>query len=312
MQSRFRSLLAAILLAMFGGLWALGQEAVLGPAPEDCFTIIVIPDTQDYRGSGTKAEPNSTDPVTNEVFQTHVRWIVKNLRQQRIVFVSHVGDIVDRRVPDQWGVARACMDRLHGLVPYGIAVGNHDMQASGDCSQFQQCFPASRFSGFAWYAGCHRGPDERLFGNNANSCQLFSAGGMDFIFLHLACNAPDEVLNWANETLRTHAGRRALVTTHMGLGPLEKPRTLRDFADAPKGRMRWKKDYGGRGNTPQQMWDKCFAKHDNLFVIFCGDQSRSQAMRQVSLNEHGRPVRELLSFRQSRWNKLRQVSFKPG
>jgi len=295
---------SALLLASLNALCALGQQAVLGPAPEGSFTVVVIPDTQDYRGKGTKAQPKSTDPVTNEAFQTHTRWIVDNLQTQRIVFVSHVGDIVDRKMTEQWEVARTCMDRLHGRVPYGIAVGNHDMAANGDCSQFQQCFPAARLADFPWYAGSYKGPDEELLGNNANSCQLFSACGLDFVFLHLSCNAPDEVLNWANQMLRTHANRRAMVTTHMGLGPREKPKTLRDFADAPKGRMQWHKDYGDRGNSPQQMWDKCFAKHDNLFIVFSGDQSRSQALWQVSPNDHGKPVYELLSDYHLYWLRI--------
>ena len=43
------------------------------------------------------------------------------------------------------------------------------------------------------------------------------------------------------------------------------------------------------------MWDKCFRKHLNLFVICCGDQSRTQALRQRSVAEHGNIVHELLS-----------------
>ena len=202
MQRWMRLLGVAMVFVVFGGRWAASQETLLGPAPEGSFTIVVIPDTQDYRGKGTKAQPKSEDPVTNEPFQIHTRWIVENLQTQRIVFVSHVGDIVDRNVPEQWAVARECMDRLHGRVPYGIAVGNHDMKASGDSSLFQQNFPASRFAGCAWYAGSYSGPDEENLGNNANSCQLFSAGGMDFVFLHLACNAPDEVLSWADQMLQ--------------------------------------------------------------------------------------------------------------
>jgi hypothetical protein len=118
---------------------------------------------------------------------------------------------------------------------------------------------------------------------------------MDFVFLHLECNAPDVVLRWADEVLERHAGRRAMVTTHMGLGPLEKPKDAKDFVTAPKGRMRWKKTHGDRGNTPQEMWDKCFRKHPNLFIVFSGDQSRSQAIRLTSRNDAGKPVYELLS-----------------
>ena len=64
-------------------------------APEGSFSIVVIPDTQHYRGRGTKAEPNSKMQVSNPTFEAYVDWVVDNLHQQRIVFVSHVGDIVD-------------------------------------------------------------------------------------------------------------------------------------------------------------------------------------------------------------------------
>ncbi len=119
------------------------------------------------------------------------------------------------------------MDLIHGKVPYGISVGNHDMSSEGDSSLFQQYFPAERFRQFEWYAGAFegsaRGP--QISGNNANSVQLFSAGGLDFVFLHLECNAPDDVVAWANGVLRKHSDRRALITSHMGWGPLMKPKT---------------------------------------------------------------------------------------
>ena len=125
---RLVSLCAAVLLwAQYG----LAADLFLDPAPEGTFSLIVIPDTQGYRGAGTKAQPKSTDEVTNVAFDTQTRWIVENLQPQRVVFVSHVGDIVDKNVPEQWAVARRCMDRLHGAVPYGIAPGNHDMAGDG-------------------------------------------------------------------------------------------------------------------------------------------------------------------------------------
>jgi 3',5'-cyclic AMP phosphodiesterase CpdA len=273
-----------------------GAEERLSPAPEGSFSLVVIPDSQAYRGRGTKAEPKSEAPVTNAALEAQVKWIVDNLPSQRIVFVSHVGDLVDRNVAEQWEVARRVMDRLHGRVPYAIAPGNHDLKASGDASLFQHYFPASRFAGFAWYGGTIEAPaGQANDGNNANSFQLFSAGGLRFVFLHLTCNAPDDVLRWADEVLRRHADRRALVTTHMGLGPVERPKATADFTASPKGRMQWKKIHGQRGNTPQQMWDKCFRRHANLFLIFSGDQSRTQAMRTTTPNDAGRSVYELLS-----------------
>jgi hypothetical protein len=267
------------------------------PAPEGSFSIVVIPDTQRYLGRGTKIEPESENPVSNQVFENHTRWIVDNIERQRIVFVSHVGDIVDKNNHDQWRIARKCMDRLHGKIPYGISVGNHDMTGQGNSSLFQEYFGAERYSQFDWYGGTFAGDPDRQHtsNNNANSDQLISAEGLDFVILHLECNAPDNVLEWADSVLERHADRRAIVTTHMDLGPIEKPKVADGYRTDPKGRMRWVKIHGPRGNSPAEMWEKCFRKHANLFLICSGDQSRTTALTLTSKGDHGNTVHALLS-----------------
>lgn len=278
-------------------LGAAVRAADLDLPPVGAFTIVVIPDTQGYRGRATKATPQSTEPLTNPVFQNHTRWIAENLQAQNIVFVSHVGDIVDINNAEQWQLARDCLDRLHGVVPYSLTVGNHDMTSKGDASLYQRFFPAERFRGLAWYGGSygHDRSEQYVSANNVNSHQLFSAGGLDFIHLSLECNAPDDVLEWADDLLRQHAGRRALVTTHMDLGPIEKPKDNEGYIADPKGRMNWIKIHGPRGNTAVQMWEKLFRKHANLEFVFSGDQSRTTAMRLAAPGDAGNTVHSLLS-----------------
>lgn len=305
-----------VLLTCWGMLWssaALCLAAALDPAPEGSFSIVVIPDTQQYVGRGTKRTPDSDDEVTNAVFERHTQWIADNLQQQRIVFVSHVGDIVDKNNHDQWRVARRCMDAIHGLVPYGISVGNHDMTSQGDSSLFQHYFGADRYTEMPWYGGTFAGDPARknTSGNNANSYQLFSAEGIDFVFLHLECNAPDNVLQWANQVLRNHADRRALITTHMDLGPIEKPKTSDGYFNDPKGRMRWTKIHGSRGNSGEAMWEKCYRQHANLLMVCSGDQSRTTAMYLKSSGDHGNTVHALLSDYTSS-GPLRIYRFLPG
>lgn len=172
------------------------------------------------------------------------------------------------------------------------------MESSGDASLFQELFSKSRFAEFDWYGGAFAGTpasNGSVSVNNVNSFQLFSGGDLRFVFVHLECNAPDNVLNWASNVLRKHSDRGAIITTHMGLGPRDRPTTAGDFFDAPKGRMTWKKCHGERGNSPQQMWDKCFRRHSNVLMICCGDQSRTQAMRRSSRGDHGNTVHESLS-----------------
>lgn len=299
------SLLVVLLGQAFFPVAAITAD-VLTPAPSDTFAIVLIPDTQAYKGLNTKAEPESAEVVTNSIFEAHADWIVNHSKDQNIVFVSHVGDIVDKNVPEQWEVARRCMDAFHGKVPYGISVGNHDMTSVGDSTLFQEYFPAARFESFPWYGGYFAGSKSapKISGNNANSFQLFTASGIDFLFLHLECNAPDDVLEWANQVLRRHDDRPAFITSHMGWGPKEKPKSNEDFITAEKGRMTWSKIHGARGNTPQQLWEKCYRLHPNLVAVFSGDQSRTQAFKAESRGDHGNVVHELMQDYGSGWLRL--------
>jgi hypothetical protein len=285
----------------------------LPPLPARAFTLVIIPDTQSYRGKGCKATPESTDPVTNANLEAQVRWICEHVADQNIAFVSHVGDIVDMNNAEQWAVAKQHLDRLRGVVPFSLTVGNHDMTSKGDARLFQEHFPMASFTGYPWYLGSYTPmrTDQHVSANNVNSAQLFSAGGMEFIHLSLECNAPDDVLEWANAMLTKHAQRRAMITTHMDLGIQDKPKTEAGYIHDPKGRMRWVKIHGARGNTGEQMWDKLYRKHAQLRFIFCGDQSRVTALRLTTPGDHGQPVTAMLSDYMSQ-PVLRLLRFVPG
>lgn len=285
----------------------------LPPLPAGAFTLVIIPDTQAYLGAGTKLTPGSTAPVSNPNLAAQIDWIVQNRERENIVFVSHVGDIVDRNREDQWAVAKQHLDRLRGVVPFSLTVGNHDMSAKGDAHLFQATFPASSFRTYPWYLGCyeHARADQQVSANNVNSAQLFHAGGQEFLHLSLECNAPDDVLAWANALLTHYAGRLALITTHMDLGIVDKPKTSAGFHADPKGRMRWIKVHGVRGNSGQQLWDKLYRKHPNLALIFCGDQSRVTALRLDAQAGDGHIIPSLLSDYMSQ-PALRLLRFLPG
>ncbi|MCA9090309.1 MAG: metallophosphoesterase [Planctomycetaceae bacterium] len=308
--------MSACLLGVCGA-HAVHAADRLPVAPAGSFSIVVIPDTQAYRRVKPASGAEDSTEIANPIFAGHVNWIASNLEKQNIAFVSHVGDIVDRNETAQWEVARACMDVIHGKVPYGISVGNHDMTGKGDSTLFQKYFPMDRYTEFDWYGGAYEGGPlaPAVSSNNTNSYQLFSAGGMDFLFLHLECNAPDDVLSWANDVLNKHRDRRAFITSHMGWGPLHHPREEAEFRTGEKGRMQWVKIHGKRGNSPQQMWEKCYRHHANLIAVFSGDQSRSQALRAATPGEQGNVIHEFLQdyMRETARNGwLRLYRFQPG
>ena len=292
----------------------------LPPIPDDAFTYVVIPDTQLYRGEGAYARPGmpkQTGPTCNPAFSSRIDWIERNIKKERIAFVSHVGDIVDMRNPQQWAFASEQMAKLDGKVPYGISVGNHDTEESDAvASGFTRTFPASRYKANAWYAG--------HFGDNVNSCQLFEAGGMKFVVLHLECNAPEDVLEWADGMMEKYCDRMGIVVTHMYLGFLTEEQDMvrqeRQYVDPPGygdwfGVMAWKKEHGENGTTAQEMWDRHFSKHQNLFLILCGDQSTATTWRQLQTGRHGNVVHSILQDyprKSDREDWLRLLRFRPA
>lgn len=267
--------------------------------PEGAFTMAVIPDTQLYRGEGAlvkPGQPKQKGPTRNPAFSSRVEWIASNLEKERIAFVAHVGDIVDACNPLQWDFASRLMSKLDGRVPYGISVGNHDSE-DGDtvASGFTKAFPASRYEGSSWYVGQR--------GDNANSCQLFEAGGMKFVTLHLECNAPEDVLEWADGMMGKYKDRVGIIVTHMYLGYLtrehDKLQRKNHYEDPPGygdwfGVMAWKKVHGERGTTAQEMWDRHFSKYTNLFLILCGDQSMATTWRHLQFGRNGNCVYSVL------------------
>ena len=294
----------AVLAALVLGTVA-GRAEKLSPLPDGAFTYVVIPDTQRYRGEGAhvkKGKKPQTGPTCNPAFASRVDWIAANVEKERIAFVSHVGDIVDFRNAAQWAFASNQMAKLDGKVPYGISPGNHDI-GGADTTEFNTWFPRARYETNAWYAGSFGGyvnaKGKKVCAGNADSCQLFEAGGMKFVVLHLECNAPAPVLAWVDEMLDKYADRSAIICTHMYLGYATKQldeirRTAKERPDAWFGVMDWTKCHGKEGVSAEKAWETCFSKHRNLILIVSGDQSPAICWRVTQKGVHGNTVHATL------------------
>ncbi len=171
--------------------------------PTSSFTLVALPDTQYY----------SQDYPS--IFTSQTNWIVNHRTERNIAFVTHMGDVVyDASVVGQWTNADAAYDILDVFppIPYGLLVGNHDsypMGAPANTAAFNTYFGIDRFAGQPFYGG-HYGLD------NDNSYYVFTAGGMNFIVIHLEYNAsPDPaVLAWADGLLNEDPDRRGIVVNH--------------------------------------------------------------------------------------------------
>ena len=290
------------------------REAVeLPPLPEGAFTYAVFGDTQCY----TKIDGGG---VTNRGFTSCIDWILANKDSQNIVFVSHLGDIVDRPdVAAQWEAASAQMKRLDDAgMRYGVAVGNHDM-TWGDVSVFSQYFPASRYESygadyesFGGFIGTNFCKNAHLIkgtsvyddvvpcdianicGNNGNSLQLFSAGGEDFIVFHLQCSTPQPVVDWVDEKLTEYADRTAIIVDDEGLGLIQEGRPYHDFGDEINfGRMRCHRINSNGSTSAQSQWERCYSKHPNLMMVLSGHEKEVLSMQQTVRGDYGNDVVEV-------------------
>ncbi|MDY6835880.1 MAG: metallophosphoesterase [Chloroflexota bacterium] len=251
---------------------------------EESFSIVVLPDTQYY----SQDKPH--------LFDSQVQWIIENREELNIAFVTHEGDLVQSYGNEgEWENASNAMDALDGEVPYGVLPGNHDFQQSDDytvyvrqairvvdvivplvvlprvyddeaTNLYNTYFPHTRYEGKPWYGG-HYG------NNNMNSYQLFSAGGEDYIILHIQYNPSDQVLEWADSVLLENSNRKAIVTTHSLLDP------------------------DGERNAIGDRIFEVLKDNENLFLMLCGHM-HAESMRYDVVD--GRKIYQLLADYQKR------------
>ncbi|WP_207425016.1 metallophosphoesterase [Pedobacter sp. SYSU D00535] len=252
------------------------------------FSIAVIPDTQ----YNTKESQGGS----NALFTAQTDWIVKNREKENIVYVIHVGDIVDDgdSKPEQWDNAVKALYRLEkpqpGLpygIPYGLAVGNHDQSPSqfavtGNTYYFNKYFGVEHFKNRPWYGGNYKN-------DNDSHYDLFSAGGSDFIVIYIEYDAFDEdqenMNNWAAGLLDKYSDRKAIVVSHYIIG----------FNKVPGTNLGGEAQFGKQG---KRLYDRLKTK-PNLFMMLCGHVGdNGEGYRQDTYA--GKTVKTFLADYQSR------------
>jgi hypothetical protein len=203
------------------------------------FTIIVLPDTQHY-----------SDEFP-EIYMSQTQWILEHKDDLNIIFVSHMGDIVQHNDADEseWKAADAAMSLLDGIVPYGMLPGSHDMQVGGEAIYYEQYFPASRFDEYEWWGGS--------FADNHYNYQLFSAGGDDYIIVHMQYCPSDAGMEWANTVLAQWPKRKAIVSTH-------------SYLDTHGSLMKNCQDKSDGDTNGAKMWNRLIKKNPNVFMVLAG------------------------------------------
>lgn len=238
------------------------------------FSFAVMPDTQLEVLSSTDTR------MTNRA-----SWLVK----QKVSFVAHTGDMVNWDTPDhsQMAIAKKAMDVLHdGGVPYTVAIGNHDTEATGvggsardpkntralqrDTSTINSYFKASDLGGVS-------GSYEP--GKIDNVYATYSAGGYKWMVLSLEFCARPGVVAWAKQVVASHPDENVLIATHSyldGSGNLD-----------PSNQ--------GYGDTSgQQLYDQLVSQYPNVKMVFSGHVGVAEKAR-VDTGKNGNTIYSFLT-----------------
>jgi hypothetical protein len=250
------------------------QTVSANPSPDNySFTIIALPDTQYYSMALPQGYP--------WVFENQTEWIIQNENENNIVFVTHLGDIVEHYSYNaEWVNANIAMSILDNKVPYTVLPGNHDedggyQNPGPGASYYEGYFPASRYQGYYYWGGSYDPAAVTSPSPNMNNYQLFTWAGMNFITLSIQYNPPADVLSWADNILSKYSDRRAIISTHSYLntnGSLTSD--------------------GGR-----QIHDSVVVPENNVFLVLCGHEVNSDNLGEAQKidNLGNRTVYQLLS-----------------
>lgn len=255
------------------------------------FSIVLLPDTQYY----SRDFP--------QMFIRQTEWIAANAQEKNIRLMLHLGDITDQNTHLQWERANRSVSLLDGIVPYVLCVGNRDLAPSGQgggvrdrtSTLFNRYFPAERYEALPWFGGVFQA------GRHENSYYKFELGGEKVLVLSLEFGPRDEVLEWANQVVKTHEDYRVIMITHTytsSHGSRVSPSTS---GGGPQAYPIYQ-DPMESTNDGEQMWEKFVRKHANLWMVLSGHIDVSTMRSQVAVGDCGNFVYEILADYQSEPN----------
>jgi hypothetical protein len=223
------------------------------PSTDTKFSFAVMPDTQQevLRAGDTR-------------FRHRSDWLVANRSTLDLRFVTHSGDVVNWDTADhaQYVVAREAMRPLEAArVPYALAIGNHDTQATGpggsardpsrtrqllrDTTVFNQYFTAGQY-------GAVRGQFEA--GKVDNSYSTYEAGGLQWMVIVLELWPRPEVVNWAKSVVAANPRHNVAIVTH-------------HYIDGG-GNIGQSAEYGA--TSPQYLYNNLISQYANIKFVFSG------------------------------------------
>ena len=278
-----------------------GRE-VGAPAGEE-FTIVVLPDTQHYVDvdAARRAVLHRADAVDRRAGVAAPARLEHRLRQPPR---RHHRDTSTRPRSSGNAPTRRWTSSTTPAFRNAVSPGNHDLSTAATRRRTSSTstsrpvrydLPAN-----PWYEGWLGQEAGQIDRMNKDNYELFTAGGIDFLIIHLEVDVPDYALNWAAEIIGRYPERQTIISTHQYLGA----------SGTYSGKATTRSD----GNTGQQIWDKLIKTNCSIFLVVNGHSPGEN--RRTDNNNCGQPVLQIVTDYQDRANGgdgwLRYYTFKPA
>lgn len=283
---RSRAALLAICLVL-----ALAPKA--GAQQSDDFTVVVLPDPQNY------------SQFYPQIFDAQTQWIANNGTKQNIRLVIGEGDLLNTATDlTQWQNVEHSIGILDQAgVPYVLAIGNHDYDSNPPIARqatiFNQHFGPSRFAGRGYY-----GSSNYPTGSNENFYATFTWGSRSYLVLGLEYVPRNAAITWAQSVLDANQDKEVIVVTH---SYLFYDKTTVDQCDTG--------DMVG-DNNGALLWTKLLSRYPNVSVVVSGHIAQNFRARRSDVGAGGNFVHQFFANWQDWTNGgdgyLRIMKFSPA
>ncbi|MFP8877938.1 MAG: metallophosphoesterase, partial [Myxococcota bacterium] len=184
------------------------------------YTLVFIPDTQFV-------------PADDDTVHQQVQWILDHKVDRNIVFVGHLGDVVDDpSETEKFLNVSEAMSLLQGgpiEIPYSVVPGNHDATPVNGTSyaDYLVHFGPERYAEFSWFGGAM--PNLGIYTGTENNSEdvnhySFIDTGNGYEILHFGMEyrqAHVTISNWVRSIIAAHPGLPVLITSHRNVEILD-------------------------------------------------------------------------------------------
>ena len=210
----------------------------------DCgeFTFVVMPDTQYL------FDQHSIHPVPVEKsFEYILTSSNRSDTDTNIVFMAHLGDVVQNGLKQEFDQARKVFDYLDEAgAEYSVLAGNHDVDPSTTDKRgktpYLEAFNPERFHKIRSWRGASP--------TGYNNYHIFKAGGREWLVLALDWRMSNSSFEWAESVLKSHAHIPTILTTH-------------EIVTADTGKAEFT-EYG------EEVWNKLIKHNNQVFLTLNG------------------------------------------